>query len=462
MAQAAQRRERAVVVGASMAGLLAARVLADHFGEVVLVDRDTLPADASPRKGVPQSPHVHVLLGRGAQILDRLFPNFLGEVTAAGAVPVHWPSDVLWLSRSGWGARTGRGMNLMLATREFLEHEVRRRVIANPRIRVVEGSDVTGLLGSRRDAPASGRVHGVRLRSRDTSEDSELDGDLVVDASGRNSQTPDWLGVLGYQSPNETVINSFLGYASRMYEPSPDDERDWKAVFYMTQPPHGTRTGVIFPVERGRWQVTLVGVGRDYPPTDDDGFLEFARSLRSPVLATAIGTARPLTKISGYRRTENQLRRYDELRAWPERFVVLGDAACSFNPVYGQGMTAAGESALVLDKWLRAGTSAHDFQVRLRKALASAWLLATGEDFRYPTTEGGRPNAAIRVVHRYLDRVLATATTDDVVADAFLAVVQMTASPATLFAPRILARTLRGPMGAPTDTPPRAPAPVAR
>jgi 2-polyprenyl-6-methoxyphenol hydroxylase-like FAD-dependent oxidoreductase len=455
---AAQLRNRAVVIGASIAGLLAARVLADYFAEVVLVERDTLPTEASPRKGVPQSSHVHVLLVRGAQVLDRLFPGFIAELTAAGAQPVHWPSDVLWLSPSGWGERTAPGMMLILATRDFLEHEVRRRVIANPRVRVRDGHDAIGLLGPGSEPAGSQGIRGVHLRSRDTGEDTTLDADLVVDASGRTSRAPQWLAELGYPAPQETVINSFLGYASRMYD-QPRGDRDWKALFFMTQPPRGTRAGVVFPVEGGRWHVTLIGVGRDYPPTDEQGFLEFARSLRSPLLAAAIEDARPLTKISGYRRTENQLRRYDELRDWPEHFVVLGDAACSFNPVYGQGMSTAGESALVLDAWLRANSSARDFQVRLRKALSAAWLLATGEDFRYPTTEGGRPNAGTRLIHRYLDRILATATTDDVVADAFLAVVQMVAPPVSLFAPRVFARTLRGPTGRRRDiaSPPAAP-----
>jgi 2-polyprenyl-6-methoxyphenol hydroxylase-like FAD-dependent oxidoreductase len=308
---------------------------------------------------------------------------------------------------------------------------------------------------------AGSSVRGVRMRSRTTGEDAVLEADLVVDASGRTSRAPQWLVELGYPAPRETIINSFLGYASRIYEAPSPDVRDWKALFFQARPPNGTRAGVLFPVEGGQWHVTLIGVGRDYPPTDEAGFLAFARTLPSPLLAAAIAAARPMTRITGYRRTENQLRRYDELRQWPEHFVVIGDAACSFNPVYGQGMSAAGESVLVLDGWLRANTPTRDFQVRLRRALGAAWLLATGEDFRYPTTEGGRPNAATRLTHRYLDRVLATATTDDVVADAFLAVVQMVASPPTLCAPGVFARTLRGPTGGPPDiaSPPTRPQP---
>jgi hypothetical protein len=159
-----------------------------------------------------------------------------------------------------------------------------------------------------------------------------------------------------------------------------------------------------------RWHVTLAGAGRDYPPTDEAGFLAFAKGLRAPILFDAIKDARPLTPITGYRRTESQLRHYDELQRWPDRFVVLGDALCAFNPIYGQGMSVAAEAALALDRWLRAPTSTRDLQRTLARTVATPWLLATGEDFRYPTTEGGRPGPIVKLTHRYLDRVVAVAT----------------------------------------------------
>src|SRR4029079_1383900 len=204
-----------------------------------------------------------------------------------------------------------------------------------------------------------------------------------------------------------------------------------------------------------------LGVGGralDYPPTGEAGFLEFARSFRSTILYEAIRDAQPTSTISAYRRTENQLRHLDDLPSWPDGFIVLGDAACCFNPVYGQGMTVAAIEALVLQGWLRNGAPAHDFQKRLAKAVANPWLLATGEDFRYPTTEGGRPNLGTRLLHRYLDRVVATSTTDPVVAGAFNNVVQMVAQPTLLFHPEGVARTLRGPGTAPSDRDPLPPA----
>jgi pimeloyl-ACP methyl ester carboxylesterase/2-polyprenyl-6-methoxyphenol hydroxylase-like FAD-dependent oxidoreductase len=447
--------DRAIVIGGSMAGLVAASVLADRFAEVVIVDRDTFPDDAAFRKGVPQSRHLHVLLARGAQILEQLLPGFRADLAAAGAVPLRWPADIGLLGVAGWATRRTRSQTLISSRREQVEHVVRRRVLARPSVHALENHDVIGLL----TGPSGSPVAGVRIRSRDDRSERDLEAGLVVDASGRGSQAPAWLEELGYGAARQTVVDSFLGYASRIYARDPMVERQWRALFLQPKPPAGTRGGGLFPVEGDQWHVTVAGVGRDYPPTDEPGFLEFARSLRSTVLYDVIRDAQPITTISAYRRTENQLRHFDELRSWPEGFVVLGDAACCFNPVYGQGMTVAATEALVLRDWLNDGTSAHDFQRRLAKAIANPWLLATGEDFRYPTTEGGQPNAVTRLMHRYLDRVNATSTTDPVVAGAFNNVVQMVAKPTLLFHPEVVVRTLRGPGRAPSEADPLPPEP---
>jgi pimeloyl-ACP methyl ester carboxylesterase/2-polyprenyl-6-methoxyphenol hydroxylase-like FAD-dependent oxidoreductase len=442
--------DRAIVIGGSMAGLLAARVLADHFAEVVIVDRDAFPDDAAFRKGVPQSRHLHVLLARGGQILESLLPGIRADLEAEGAVWIRWPEDVGLLGAAGWATRTVRGQRLISSRRELLEGVVRRHVMAKSVIRVLENCDVTGLLTTR----AGSSVVGVRVRSRADRTEHDIEAGLVVDASGRGSQAPAWLEELGYGATRQTVINSFLGYASRIYARVPGMERDWLALFLQAKPPTGTRGGGLFPIENDQWHVTVAGVGRDYPPTDELGFLEFARSLRSTVLYEAIRDAPAITAISAYRRTENQLRHFDELPRWPAGFVVLGDAACCFNPIYGQGMTTAATEAVVLRRWLMDGASGHDFQRRLAKAIANPWLLATGEDFRYPTTDGGRPNAVTRLMHRYLDRVNATATTDPVVSRAFSNVVQMVARPTLLFHPEVVVRTIRGPGRAPNDADP--------
>jgi pimeloyl-ACP methyl ester carboxylesterase/2-polyprenyl-6-methoxyphenol hydroxylase-like FAD-dependent oxidoreductase len=457
------RREEAIVIGGSMAGLLAARVLADHFAKVTLVERDRLPDAPAFRKGVPQSRHLHVLLARGLEIVEQLLPGIEDEWEGGGAVPIEWPRDALWLTPRGWSDRFATGVKILCASREFLEWVVRRRLAGIGNVRFLEGREATGLL-----AGADGRrVEGVRLRHRSSGNGEagsieELPAGLIVDASGRNSRAPEWLAEFGYARPAETKINSFLGYASRYYAIPTDVHVDWRLLFLQTKPPANTRGGALFPIEGNRWIVTLAGAGRDYPPKDEEGFLTFASSLRSPLLYEAIRRAEPLTPIYSYRRTENQRRFYEKLARLPEGFLVVGDAVCAFNPIYGQGMTAAALSALVLDRLLgeRADGDLTEVPLRFQREVArvnaGAWLIATGEDLRYPTTAGGERNLQTRLTHRYLDRVIGAATRDGTVNLAFLNVLQLVAQPTTLFRPRILVPALLRGRARGSDTPPTA------
>ena len=441
------------MIGASLAGLVAARVLRDSFDEVLIVERDQIPQGPEPRSGVPQARHIHVLLVRGAQILEELFPGIREELIAGGAPTVDWPSEILWLAPSGWVQRTGAPYELISASRDILDWTVRMRVLGRDGVRLLDGNDVTGLLAAARPA----RVTGVSIRSRSDGTSTDLEADLVVDASGRNSHAPAWLTSLGYAQVQESVVNAFLGYSSRVYTPPAGFEPDWKGIVLTSRPPDSKRAGVLFPLNGGLWHVTLVGTGHDYPPTDEPGFVEFARTLRSPVLHDVLADATPKTSISGYRRTENQLRHFERMASFPDGFVVLGDAASAFNPVYGQGMSVAGLSALVLREWLREGGTSASFQKRLAGAVSTPWLLATSEDFRFPTTQGGRPGITMKLMHRYIDRVITVGTVDNVVLDTFIGVVHLVQPPSALFRPSILARVLRGPRREALTTPPPAP-----
>ena len=447
---------KAVVIGASLAGLLAARALAEHFEAVTIVERDVLPSDAAYRAGVPQSRHLHALLARGQRVLERLFPGLRDDLLQCGAEDVDWPGDILWLSTVGWARRFTPGLGLLFASRELIEWRIRDRVLSRANVAVSEGCEAVGLV---RDGES--RIAGVRVRSRGTaSSESALEADLVIDASGRDSRAPQWLEALGYAAPEETTVNAFLGYASRYYR-RPPAARDWKAIVIGTTVdlPRG---GAIFPVEGDRWLVTLAGMGGEYPPTDDRAFLEFARSLRSRILFDAIASAEPLGRIHGYRRTENQLRHYERIPL-PPRLVVAGDAVASFNPIYGQGMTVSALAALELDRMLR-GAVALDvlgprFARRLAAIVAAPWVLATSEDFRYPTTTGGRPPLRVRLMHGYVLRLQQLTTRDPVILRAFLDVAHLVRSPAVLFSPAIVARALagsraRGLSAPPTETPP--------
>jgi 2-polyprenyl-6-methoxyphenol hydroxylase-like FAD-dependent oxidoreductase len=456
------RRRHAVVVGGSLAGMLAARVLSDHFDAVTLLERDRFTEPPAARNGLPQGRHVHVLLERGRGALERFLPGLTGELVRAGAEPLDFTRDVAWMSPYGWYVRFPGDLRLLASTRDLIDWGVRGRVAALPNVRVRQGADVAGLI---RRPGVGARVAGVRLRSRVA--DAEVDrggtalaADLVVAADGRNSRLPGWLTALGYEPPEETVVNSFQGYASRFYRPPAGFAADWKVLYIQQAPPGDPRGGLVSPVEAGRWLVSLVGGDGDYPPTDDAGFLAFARSLRSPALYEAIARAEPLTPIAGQRATENRLRHYDRLGRFPDGVVAVGDAACAFNPVYGQGMTAAALGAEVLDRWLQDELShrgpgrSRVFQRRLARATATAWQLSAGADYRFRTTEGPSQGRVARLTGCYMAGVMRTSTRWPWVRRRLAEVLHLLRHPSALFAPGVLARLAWDRLAGQTDLSP--------
>jgi flavin-dependent dehydrogenase len=289
----------AVVVGGGMAGLLAARVLASHFEQVTLLERDALPDSPQARKGVPQGRMLHSMLPRGQGIVERLFPGYGHELSAAGAVSVRVPGDALILIPAGWLDRRARGWPMMCASRPLFEWAVLRRLRELPGVTILDRHDVTSLLTSR-----DGRqVTGIALRPLGAAEggQQQLAADLVVDASGRGSRAPAWLSDAGYATPTAMHVDPNVGYASRIYHIPDGFSADWKVVMLTSAPPSMPRTGYLFPIEDGQWMVALMGAAGQHPPTDEDGFAAFTRSLRHPVIAEALAAAEPITPIRGYR-----------------------------------------------------------------------------------------------------------------------------------------------------------------
>ncbi|MEV7833494.1 hypothetical protein AB0P12_23145 [Streptomyces subrutilus] len=336
-------RDGAVVLGAGVAGLLAARVLAERFDRVTVVERDELP-DSGPafRPGVPQSRHAHVLWSKGVDLIEDLLPGTTARLLAGGAVLLDLPRDFLWLSPADWFLPV-HGARALLGSRELLDRTLRGQVLRDARIRVRARCTATGLV-----AAADGRsVAGVELRSGE-----RLPARLVVDATGRTSRAPDWLAALGHPVPATTRYDSRLGYSSRYYAVPPDPARRWRGM-YVQGRPDSPRGGVLVPLDGDRWLATLIGNGDHAPPTAQEEFLGFARSLRSPALHDALRDAQPLSSPVGFRNTANERRHYERLEHAPDGFLVLGDAACRFNPVYGHGMTVAALAADALRGELR-------------------------------------------------------------------------------------------------------------
>jgi hypothetical protein len=297
-----------------MGGLLAARVLADAYQRVTVVDRDLLPERAANRQGVPQGRHAHGLLARGAQILDELFPGLLADMAAAG-VPVLASPRELWFSAGGHllcqdGEGEGEDPGY-LPSRPFLEGQVRTRVRALYNVSVRDRCAVAGLV----TMPARDRVTGVRVRPAGK-EDEEIAADLVADATGRNGRTPAWLAEMGYDPPAEEQVRVDVKYASRHLRLRPGALGDQKLILIGTEPARPTALA-LFAQEDDRWILTLAGYAGHHPPTDPDGFLAFARSVAPPHVFAAIAAASPLDDIRAHRFPANLRRRYERLRRFP-------------------------------------------------------------------------------------------------------------------------------------------------
>jgi 2-polyprenyl-6-methoxyphenol hydroxylase-like FAD-dependent oxidoreductase len=432
--------KHAVVIGGSIAGLAAAGVLARHFERVTLLERDEYPESPAPRKGTPQAKHVHVLLKGGEAAMERIFPGVFAELESRGAQRVDTAGDARWFYYGGWKARFRSGIEMVSQSRALLEWSLRRRVTALPNAQIL-AADVHGL-----DAPTPTRVAGVRLRRRGESHQSEaLAAELVVDASGRGSRMPHWLESLGCGAPPESEVKVDVGYATRFYERT-ESPRDWTALLCHPRYPD-TRCGVLLPIEEGRWMLTLVGWFGDHPPAGEAEFLAWTKSLAVTDLYEAVRDAKPVSEIALHRFPSNRRRHYERLPALPDGLAVLGDAACSFNPVYAQGMSTGALGAGALDSLLaeeggadRPGFSRR-FQARLARVTDSPWLLAIGEDFRSPQAEGARP-AWMPLLAWYTARVHELTWRDPFAAKRFLEVMHLLRRPSALFAPRIALRAI--------------------
>jgi len=433
--------ERAVVLGASMAGLLAAKVLSDSYGQVTVIDRDELPEASTHRRGVPHGRHIHGLLARGQQALEELFPGLTGELVAHGVPAGDMQADTR-LFFSGHRLRQApAGLVVLCASRPVLEGRVRARVRALPNVRLVDRCDVVGLATT----PDRRRVTGARLlRRADGSAEEALGADLVVDATGRGARTPAWLEALGYPRPEREQVRVGLGYASRIYRLPPDALGGDLAVLHAATPRH-PRAAALQVLEGDRWMVTLAGILGDHPPTDPVGFLDFARSLRFPDIYQAVRDAEPLDDPVAFRFPASVRHRYEKLDRFPGGLLVMGDAVASFNPIYGQGMSVAALEALALRRHLEHGTAPRprNWFRELARVVDVPWDIAAGGDLVFPGVQGRR-TAKVRLVNAYLARLHAAAAHDADLAGAFLRVAGLVAPPGSLLRPGVAARVLRG------------------
>jgi 2-polyprenyl-6-methoxyphenol hydroxylase-like FAD-dependent oxidoreductase len=436
---------KVVVIGASVAGLLAARALADVAECVAIVDRDNPPDAAVARKCVPQGRHVHGLLAGGLDVLQSFFPGILDELVAAGSHVVDAAQDVLWFNNGGWRLRCQCGINACIQTRPLLELHIRRRVRNISNVRPIYGTRASGFhLDS-----AKKRIAGVRL-TNENGEETLLPADLIVDCSGRGSQTPTWLATNGLGKPSVSTITVNVGYSTRYFRLPDPSALGWHAMLVLSRPPSVTRLGAGFLVEGDELQLTLGGLFRDYPPDDEGGFLRFAESLEHPALFQSIQKATPTSEIFAYRFPAHVWNHYDRLNDLPENLLVVGDALCSFNPIYGQGMTVAALEAQVLQRCLSETKDSAVDMKRLRDKYfrgisgitKAAWAMATGADLAYPQAEAHKPFGS-SIINKYIEHLIALTCSDEKALMAWNHVTQMRRPMSILFAPAIATRVIR-------------------
>jgi len=424
----------AIVKGGSLAGLLAARVLADSYQRVTVVERDGLGAAIECRRGVPQGRHTHGLLAGGRQALEKLFPGISAQLLAAGAIPGDIIGEGRWFLEGSYHCRFSSALIGLLMSRPFLEAIVRERVRQLPNVEFRDNQEIRGLLMS----PCKSRVAGVELRGE------TLSADLVVDASGRGSQTPRWLEEIGYPKPIEERVEVALAYTTRSFRRRRGDMRGDLAII-IPPTPAGKRGGVMLAQEAERWTVTLVSHFGAGAPVDLNGFIEFSRSLPAPDIYEGIRGAEPLGEAAVLRFPASVRRRYEKLKRFPLGYLVIGDAMSSFNPIYGQGMTVAALEAVELQATLAEGKAdlARRFFRQAAKVIDIPWSMAAGNDLRMPEATGRR-TWAVRVLNAYMSKLHQAAHHDPAVALAFHKVGNLLAPPPAVLDPRIAARVLWG------------------
>lgn len=435
------QRGQAIVLGASIGGLMAARALSNHYGRVTIIEKDKVERQPCTRKGQPQTRHLHGLLPGGLNAMIQFFPDLEEALTANGALLADFAQDMVWFTHGGYRKRFKIDLTGATMSRPLLEHLIRERVLALPNVELLDNTSVKKLISSEDRQ----RITGVNIELNELGKNMDLPADLVVDVTGRGSRTPKWLEEMGYTAPPTSEVNVNVAYATRIYKRDPSDSRSNTWMLHTPMAPQEMRFGGMFPIEGDRWILTVGGWHGDHVGCDEAAFNQFVRELPMPEFYELIRECEPLSEIMPYKYSHSLRRHYEKLKKFPLGFLVMGDAVCSFNPVYGQGMTSASMQAIELDKLLcenlSEGQLAPAFFKRVAKVIDIPWQLAVGEDFRYPATSGPKP-AGIGMINKYVSRVHRATLKDPVVCEAFLRVMSLLKAPTSLFHPKILWRVI--------------------
>ena len=435
----------AVVIGGSLAGMCAARVLSDFVDTVTIIERDGYSSAHDFRPGVPQARHVHNLLARGLREFEAFFPGFERQMLEHGAVAVESGWDVATLWPNGWSQRNHTGLWQLYASRPLIESTVLQLCRRRRNITFLERTEVTGLR-------AAGETHrnciGAEILSRDDGKTRILDADLVVDASGAHSRATEWLRQLEVELPEDEIVDGYNGYSSRWFRQAREQpwptEWWWKVVFLRMATSEHPYVIAFFPIENQRWLLSYIGVNKEYPPSREDQFTTALPKLASPVIHEMVQRMEPISPVYPSRATRNRWRHYERWRRPLGRFIAIADAACSYNPRFGQGMSAAAVSARVLNDCLaKHGVGNPRLPDRFFSAQAhfqrTPWLFAAADDLRFPATLGNR-SASVRLFNWY--RLKLAACSNKPVGERLTEVTQFVRPMSSLFAPQIISRVV--------------------
>jgi 2-polyprenyl-6-methoxyphenol hydroxylase-like FAD-dependent oxidoreductase len=429
------------VIGGSLAGMCAARVLSDFVDTVTIVERDAYASAHDFRPGVPQARHVHNLLARGLREFEGFFPGFERRMRECGAVAVESGWDVATLWPNGWSQRNHTGLWQLYASRPLIESTVLALCRGLRNVTFLERTEVTAL----RTAGDSQRYcTGVEVLSRDDGESRTLDADLVVDASGAHSRAAEWLRKLELDLPEDEIVDGYNGYSSRWFrlksEQAWPPEWWWKVVFLRIATAAQPYVIAFFPIENQRWLLSYIGVNKEYPPSREDQFTTALANLASPVVHEMVRRMEPISPVYPSRATRNRWRHYERWRKPLGRFIAIADAACCYNPRFGQGMSAAAVSVKILKDCLaKYGIGNQRLPNRFFSAQAhfqrTPWLFAAADDLRFPATLGDR-SGSVRLFNWY--RLKVAACPNKRVGASLTEVTQFVRPMSSLFAPLIV------------------------
>jgi 2-polyprenyl-6-methoxyphenol hydroxylase-like FAD-dependent oxidoreductase len=429
----------AVVIGASIAGLCAARVLSEHYRHVTIFERDALPETPAQRAAVPQGRHVHLLMARGAAEFDGLFPGLLDDMVAAGVPMLENRPDCIHFGAAGHVLGTNHTLRheftAYVPSRPHLEWQIRRRVEAIPNVEIRR----TGV-AEPRYSPAEERVTGVLLDADD--DDSAVPADLVVDATGRGTRLPVWLEQWGFERPPEETVDVGIGYASQQVQ-IPDRLIEEKVVVAGACREQPLGLGMLY-YEDGTWTVTTFGIAKVEPPHTFPEMCALADEILPAHVSAALRAGTPLGEVAFHRYPVSRWRRYDKLTRFPTGIIPFGDAVVSFNPTFGQGMTMSSIQAGNLRTVLDSGDP--DIAGRLAKATAKTtypvWTMTAVGDQVLHLAPGPRP-WWYGPVGSLFDQFLGAAETDPVLAEWFLRRFSLLDSLWMVPSPALVGRTVR-------------------